>query len=74
MLIETGTKEICQLEDSDASESQGDTSCDIENNCSAYATCQWNDQIGRYECICNPGFHGDGIDCREKEVSCVEVS
>lgn len=21
----------------------------------------------------NPGYHGDGIDCREKEVSCVEV-
>lgn len=31
------------------------------NNCSADATC--NDIDGSFECTCNEGFHGDGVDC-----------
>ncbi|XP_063703047.1 nidogen [Culicoides brevitarsis] len=72
-LIDLGTREVCHLEDSDSDDqSNQGVACDIENNCSAYASCQWNDISSKYECICNPGYHGDGIDCREKEVSCVE--
>lgn len=92
-LIVLDTKEVCHLEDSDSDDQSNGASCDIENNCSAYASCQWNEITSKYECICefffvtkqsvvifneflilgNPGYHGDGIDCREKEVSCVEV-
>ena len=31
------------------------------DNCHEYATC--NNTIGSYECICNPGLTGDGVNC-----------
>lgn len=66
-------KEICQLEDSDDEDTNNDIQCNMENRCSAYAACTWNGLNSKYECVCNPGYHGDGIDCREKDLSCVDV-
>lgn len=66
-------REVCHLEDSESDESSANVGCDYVNNCSPHANCEWNGQISRYECVCQPDYHGDGIDCREKEVSCTEV-
>lgn len=66
-------KEICTLEDSDDDDTGNDVQCNMDNRCSAYASCTWNGLSSRYECVCNPGYHGDGTDCREKDLSCVDV-
>lgn len=31
------------------------------NNCHINATC--NDTVGSFECYCNDGFSGDGVNC-----------
>uniref|UniRef100_A0A182NFC0 Nidogen n=1 Tax=Anopheles dirus TaxID=7168 RepID=A0A182NFC0_9DIPT len=73
-LIEYAFNQICRRVPFDPDEvapsSMG--SCDVENNCSPHANCEWRDSVYRYECICNPGFDGNGYTCVEKEVSCEE--
>ena len=34
------------------------------NNCSIYASCL--DRPGSFDCVCNEGFSGDGVDCSSK--------
>ena len=41
--------------------------CILEiDSCHVNATC--TDIIGHYECTCNSGFEGDGINCTSKDV------
>ena len=36
--------------------------CELErDNCHIYATC--SDIVGSFECTCNNGFEGDGVNC-----------
>lgn len=48
--------------------------CDVEDNCSPNAKCDWVEELQRSICKCHPGFEGDGHKCTELEVSCVTVS
>lgn len=48
-------------------------SCDVLNNCNPFANCEWIDNHRQYECVCNPGYDGNGYNCVEKEVSCINV-
>ncbi|XP_058453091.1 nidogen [Malaya genurostris] len=70
-LIEYAFDQICRL-----IEAQPDDphlpSCDVENHCSPLANCEWNENQYRYECVCNPGYDGNGYTCVEKEVSCLD--
>ncbi|ETN61938.1 nidogen [Anopheles darlingi] len=75
-LIEYAFNQICRLVDPesfpDGSVSADLPSCDVENNCSPHANCEWRENLYRYECICNPGYDGNGYTCVEKEVSCLD--
>ncbi|XP_055547444.1 nidogen [Wyeomyia smithii] len=70
MLIEYAFNQICRL--IEAQPDQHLPSCDVENHCSPFANCEWSDHQYRYECVCNPGYDGDGYSCIEKEVSCLD--
>ncbi|XP_017878833.1 nidogen-1 isoform X2 [Ceratina calcarata] len=50
-----------------------DLSCNVVNRCHPYAQCIFVAATSDYECRCNPGYEGDGLDCRRTEVSCLEV-
>ena len=42
--------------------------CELENaNCSINANC--TDTFGSFECTCNSGFEGDGVNCTSKSNS-----
>ncbi|XP_078048205.1 nidogen isoform X4 [Augochlora pura] len=47
--------------------------CNVVNRCHPYAQCVYVTSNGDYECRCNPGFNGNGIECTKTEVSCMEV-
>ena len=34
------------------------------DNCNIYASC--TDNIGSFDCVCNSGFSGDGVNCTSK--------
>ncbi|GAB0089199.1 Nidogen [Sergentomyia squamirostris] len=45
--------------------------CNVRNNCGLYASCLPNYRDSSvYECICDPGYTGDGFVCR-REVNCM---
>lgn len=69
-LIEYSFDQICRLVEVQPDEHL--PSCDVENHCSPLANCEWNEHQYRYECVCNPGYDGDGFTCVEKEVSCLD--
>uniref|UniRef100_A0A182JJM2 Nidogen n=1 Tax=Anopheles atroparvus TaxID=41427 RepID=A0A182JJM2_ANOAO len=73
-LIEYAFNQICRRVQIDPDEATNPDlpQCDVENNCSPNANCEWRDNVYRYECICNPGFDGNGYTCVEKEVSCLD--
>ncbi|KAK5643749.1 hypothetical protein RI129_007594 [Pyrocoelia pectoralis] len=37
--------------------------CNVVNNCDSQARCLYNQETGRYQCVCNDGFIGDGMFC-----------
>ncbi|XP_043266975.1 nidogen isoform X2 [Venturia canescens] len=47
--------------------------CNEVSLCHPYAQCVYITRTGDYECHCNPGYEGDGIDCVKSEVSCLDV-
>ncbi|XP_035915634.1 nidogen [Anopheles stephensi] len=72
-LIEYAFNQICRrvpLDPEEEALAVNMPSCEVENNCSPHANCEWRDNVYRYECICNPGYDGNGYTCVEKEVSC----
>uniref|UniRef100_A0A182XKY2 Nidogen n=1 Tax=Anopheles quadriannulatus TaxID=34691 RepID=A0A182XKY2_ANOQN len=73
-LIEYAFNQICRRVELDPEEvpQEGMPPCDVENNCSPHANCEWRDSSYRHECICNPGYDGNGYTCVEKEVSCLD--
>lgn len=40
-------------------------SCNTINNCHPQAQCIYLASKGAYECKCNAGYEGDGLDCSE---------
>lgn len=44
--------------------------CRTLNLCDLNADCRLNRLIGRYTCVCNAGYRGDGIVCTEESESC----
>lgn len=44
--------------------------CHVQNNCGLNAQCLLIAPPEGYECTCNPGYHGDGINCVPDE-NCV---
>ncbi|XP_076174255.1 nidogen isoform X2 [Ptiloglossa arizonensis] len=50
-----------------------DLSCNVMNRCHPYAQCIYVTNTADYECICNSGYEGDGIECTRTEVSCLDV-
>ncbi|XP_011690826.1 PREDICTED: nidogen-2 isoform X2 [Wasmannia auropunctata] len=50
-----------------------DSSCNVVNRCHPYAQCIPIPGTDNYECRCNPGYEGDGMECNKTEVSCLEV-
>jgi nidogen (entactin) len=45
-------------------------SCDVINNCHPFANCEFDQNVYRYQCVCAPGYDGNGIDCIEIEANC----
>uniref|UniRef100_A0A1B6D9X9 Nidogen n=1 Tax=Clastoptera arizonana TaxID=38151 RepID=A0A1B6D9X9_9HEMI len=62
--------DIC-VQDKAAPEHEGEVSCSEVNMCSPYGSCV-EVETQRYECQCNPGYEGDGIDCQETQQSCLD--
>lgn len=70
-MIEYAFDQICRLLEAQP-EDPDLPSCDVENNCSPSANCEWDEHQYRYQCVCNPGYDGNGYTCVEKEVSCLD--
>ncbi|XP_012271445.1 nidogen-2 isoform X2 [Orussus abietinus] len=50
-----------------------DLSCNVVNRCHPYAQCVYVISTGDYECRCNQGYEGDGMECTRMEVSCLDI-
>ncbi|XP_057336518.1 nidogen-like isoform X1 [Microplitis mediator] len=48
-------------------------SCNVVNTCHPYAQCIFIKDTEEYECRCNPGYEGDGIECVKTDVSCLDI-
>lgn len=70
-LIEYAHTSVCRIEDQTDEEYER-PSCDVVNNCHRYANCEFDQASYRYECVCGPGFDGDGVNCIETEASCAQ--
>ncbi|XP_070519131.1 nidogen isoform X2 [Cardiocondyla obscurior] len=44
-----------------------DLSCNVVNRCHPYAQCIYVTSTGDYECRCNPGYEGDGMECAKTD-------
>ncbi|XP_011879578.1 PREDICTED: nidogen-2 isoform X2 [Vollenhovia emeryi] len=42
-------------------------SCNVVNRCHPYAQCIYVTSTGDYECRCNPGYEGDGMECTKTD-------
>ncbi|XP_076380704.1 nidogen isoform X1 [Megalopta genalis] len=71
------TEEICMPRPGYNHETMGPSGvhfpCNVVNRCHPYAQCVYVTSTGDYECRCNPGFNGNGVECTKTEVSCMEV-
>ncbi|KAG4067397.1 hypothetical protein HA402_011951, partial [Bradysia odoriphaga] len=73
-LIEYAVGQTCRAlpaEDTENDRESEGLPCDIENNCSPYAQCEWVESELRNKCVCNPQYEGNGYVCTEVEVSCI---
>lgn len=69
--------QTCRALPVDESENDKETErlpCDVDNNCSPYGECLWVESELRNKCVCNPQYEGNGYECTEVEVSCLDVS
>lgn len=76
-LIEYAVGQTCRVLPAEDVENETESEglpCDIENNCSPYAQCEWVESELRNKCVCNPQYEGNGYVCTEVEVSCIYVS
>ncbi|KAG6798951.1 nidogen-2 [Apis mellifera caucasica] len=71
------SKEICVPRPGYKHETMGPSgvhlSCNVMNRCHPYAQCIYVTSTADYECRCNQGYEGDGMECIKTEVSCLEV-
>ncbi|XP_018315632.1 nidogen-2 isoform X2 [Mycetomoellerius zeteki] len=44
-----------------------DLSCNVVNRCHPYAQCIYVTSTSDYECRCNPGYEGDGMECTKTD-------
>jgi nidogen (entactin) len=44
-----------------------DLSCNVVNRCHPYAQCIYVPSTSDYECRCNPGYEGDGMECTKTD-------
>lgn len=75
LLVDAQHTYLCRWADAEISTdapSQALT-CDLSNICNVNAICQYNYEVLRYECLCKPGYEGDGYECVEIEKSCATV-
>ncbi|XP_012343370.1 nidogen isoform X2 [Apis florea] len=61
------SKEICVPRPGYKHETMGPSgvhlSCNVMNRCHPYAQCIYVTSTADYECRCNPGYEGDGMEC-----------
>lgn len=48
--------------------------CDLENNCSPYGICAYNQERSEYECKCQEGYHGNGYVCQASQENELETT
>lgn len=75
-LIEYAVGQTCRALPADDNENDREAEglpCDVENNCSPNAQCEWVESELRNKCVCNPQYEGNGYTCTEMEVSCIYV-
>lgn len=76
-LIDHTNGQICRIarfETATRRPSQERYPCNVENNCDPNASCEFNQYYQTYACVCSDGFAGDGYNCIENEISCLDVS
>ncbi|XP_017755219.1 PREDICTED: nidogen-2 isoform X2 [Eufriesea mexicana] len=65
------TEEICVPRPGFNHETMGPSgvhlSCNVVNWCHPYAQCIYVPSTAHYECRCNPGYEGDGMDCTKTD-------
>ncbi|XP_078048195.1 nidogen isoform X3 [Augochlora pura] len=65
------TDEICVPQPGYNHETMGPSGvhlpCNVVNRCHPYAQCVYVTSNGDYECRCNPGFNGNGIECTKTD-------
>lgn len=45
--------------------------CDVIDNCHReHGHCEFDQNLGRFECVCDPGFDGNGVECNEIDTNC----
>lgn len=64
---------VRQEEETRTADYDRDLSCNVMNRCHPYAQCIYVTSTADYECRCNQGYEGDGMECIKTEVSCLEV-
>ncbi|XP_043521390.1 nidogen isoform X4 [Frieseomelitta varia] len=57
----------CTRQEETTTKSDRDLSCNVVNRCHPYAQCIYVTSTGDYECRCNPGYEGDGMECAKTD-------
>ncbi|XP_076239485.1 nidogen isoform X2 [Calliopsis andreniformis] len=65
------SEEICVARPGHNHETMGPSGfhlpCNVVNRCHPYAHCIYVTSTGDYECRCNPGYEGDGMECAKTD-------